>query len=311
MQDPTSTTSASWEYLMPKRRERAASYVRESDTSLAESTTIESQAKLVRTHIQKEGYDFTVDHEYMEALSAYIIPYTQRPKLLELLAAAKRGEFDVLVISEVRALSRRQVEVFVIYDMLQKYSVRIETVQEKFEDSAIGRFILATRAMVAELERENTYMRTQRGIRDRLESGAINGHPKPAYGYIFIDTEKEVKARYEFNHKVIYVDSEGTEWTEVKVVEFIFAMVKQGKSVTGLAILLNDMGIPPPKKPNKQEPHWQSSTVYRILTNRIYIGEVWANKYKRAPIWASYERGTSIALFAVIPCMWNIIRQPL
>src|SRR5713101_6229935 len=213
----SSTAQVSWEYLMPKRKQRMAGYIRESDASLADSATIESQAKAVRLYGEEEGYDYDVfRHEYKEAISAYMIPYVERPKLLELLAAAKRHEFDVLVVCEVRALSRKQVEVFVIYDMLQKYGVRIETIQEKFEDSAIGRFILATRAMVAELERENTYMRTERGKRDRLENGAVNGHPKAAYGYVFVDTDREKKACYEFNHTIIYVDANGVEWSEYK-----------------------------------------------------------------------------------------------
>src|SRR5438105_1359689 len=126
---PPSTVSASWEYLMPKRKERMAGYIRESDPSLADSTTIESQAKAVRLYAEKEGYDYDItQHEYKEAISAYMVSYLERTELLKMLAAAKRHEFDVLVISEVRALSRRQVEVFVIYDMLQKYGIRLETV---------------------------------------------------------------------------------------------------------------------------------------------------------------------------------------
>ena len=50
---------------------------------------------------------------------------------------------------------------FVVYDLLYKCGVRIETVQEKFEDSAMGRLIFGMRAAFAEIERENTYMRTQ------------------------------------------------------------------------------------------------------------------------------------------------------
>src|SRR5947209_9892868 len=232
----SNTAQFSWEYLMPKRKERAAGYIRESDPTLADSTTIDSQAKAVRLHCQKEGYDYNVaDHEYKEAMSAYLVSYIQRPKLMELLKAAKRKEFDVLVFSEIRALSRKQVEVFVIYDILQKYGIRIETVQEKFEDSAIGRFILATRAMVAEVERENTYMRMERGKRDRREAGNINGHSKPAYGYIFLDTDREAKARYALNETVIYVDADGTEWTEVKVVIYIFDQAFAGISIRSIA----------------------------------------------------------------------------
>jgi DNA invertase Pin-like site-specific DNA recombinase len=237
----------SWEYLMPTRKERAAGYPHCSDENLYDSPTLDSQAKAIRTHCQKEGYEITDDHMYPEAMTAYLLPYTQRPKLMELLAAAKRREFDVLVVTEVRAISRRQVEVFVIYDMLQKYGVRIETIQEKFEDSAIGRFILATRAMVAGLERENTYMRCQRGKRDRVEAGNLNGHAHPTYGYVFVDTDKEVKARYDLNNKVIYVDANNEEWTEIKVVRYIFDLAREGVSITRIARTLNELGLPTPK----------------------------------------------------------------
>lgn len=114
---PVSSTilSASWEYYMPKRKERMAGYIRESDPSLANSTTIESAAKAVRQYGEKEGYLYDPGHEYKEAISAYTVPYTEREKLLKMLDAAKRKEFDVLVVTEVRAISRRQVEVLVVY----------------------------------------------------------------------------------------------------------------------------------------------------------------------------------------------------
>ena len=88
---------------MPKRKQRMAGYIRESDPSLADSITIESQAKVVHQYADKEGYIYdTAVHEYKEAISAYLVPYMERPVLLKLLDAAKRREFDVLVVSEVR-----------------------------------------------------------------------------------------------------------------------------------------------------------------------------------------------------------------
>src|SRR6266571_8262942 len=165
------TAPISWEYLMPKKRIRAAGYPRCSDPDLHDSPTLESQAKAIRDHCAKLGYELTEDHMYPEAMSAYMVHYTQRPKLMALLAAAKRKEFDVLVVTEIRAISRRQVEVFVIYDILQKYGIQIETIQEKFEDSAMGRLILSFRAFGAEAEREISYARLQRGKKDRMEAG--------------------------------------------------------------------------------------------------------------------------------------------
>ncbi len=276
----------SWEYLMPKRKERMAGYIRESREDLLESATIDSQAKAVRQYGEKEGYLYDVTkHEYREAISAYTVPYMERKRLLDALAAAKRHEFDVLVVTEIRALSRRQVEVFVIYDTLQKYGVRLETITERFEDSAMGRYILATRAMIAEVERENTYSRLQRGKKDRREAGNLNGTCKATYGYMFVDTPREQKAYYVLNTAVIYVDSDGTGWTEPKVILFIFDLANAGNSLSVIAKTLTDMGIPIPKNGQSRNGkefagYWHRSTVTNILQNRKYIGENYANVYK-------------------------------
>jgi site-specific DNA recombinase len=284
MEMPRSTAPISWEYFMPKRKERMAGYIRESDPTLADSITIESAAKAVREYGQKEGYIYEWHHEYREAVSAYMVPYTEREKLLKMLDAAKRKEFDVLVVTEVRAISRRQVEVLVVYDMLQKYGVRLETIKEKFGDDAMSKAILSLRSMFVEIEVEQSKMRMMRGRADRIAiGGAPNAHPKAAYGYSFIDTEREVKGAYEFNHKVIYVDAEGREWSEYTVVIFIFDLLYHGKSLGFVVRTLNEIGVPPPKKALKGTPHWQRGSLYSILVNPIYMGEVWANRFRSIP----------------------------
>jgi len=101
---------------MPKRRERMALYTRESDPRLADSTTIESAAQSVREHGERQGYIYDPDLDFREAISSVEVPYMYRKRLQDMLDAAKRGLFDVLVVTEIRAISRRQVEVLVIYD---------------------------------------------------------------------------------------------------------------------------------------------------------------------------------------------------
>ena len=271
--------SASWEYLL-KKKDICARYIRESNPSLADSTTEESQAKAVREYAIRQDYIAPPELEFREAISAYMLDYTQRKKLMELLEAAKKKLFTVLVVSEVRAIGRKQSEIFVIYDFLKKLGIRIETINEKFEDDAMGRAILSLRATFSEIEREQTFMRTSRGRRDRLASGAVNGHPKPAYGYSFLNSVDESNACYQLNETIIYVDAEGNEWSEAKAAKYIFELAFQATPILGICSILNELGIPTPKKAVKGEARWQTRSVYGILTNRIYIGEVWNNKYK-------------------------------
>jgi DNA invertase Pin-like site-specific DNA recombinase len=286
MDNRKGTAHISWEYLMPKRKERAGRYIRESDGRLVEgTTTMESQAKVVNEYCEQEHYICESQHEWKEAISSVEVPYMERKALLAMLAAAKRKEFDVLVVSEIRAISRRQVEVLVIYDMLQKYGVRLETVKEKFGEDAMSKAILSLRAMFVEIEVEQSKMRMMRGRADRIAIGqAPNCHPFPAYGYVFINTEKEVKGAYEFNHTVIYIDEAGNKWSPYKVVCFIFTLFQSGESIKKICRILNDWKIPPPLKPTRREAdkaYWQSGTVFGILKNPIYCGDVWANKYTK------------------------------
>jgi DNA invertase Pin-like site-specific DNA recombinase len=81
------------------------------------------------------GYSYPAHLEFKEAISGHEVAYYQRPRLMDMLKAAERQEFQVLVITEVRALSRRGAgEVFVIYDTLQKANIALETLNEKFSD---------------------------------------------------------------------------------------------------------------------------------------------------------------------------------
>lgn len=266
---------------MLKKKDRMAGYIRESDPTLANSNTLDSARNAVRLYGEREGYSYSPEHEYTEAISAYMVPYLQRKRLLDMLDAAKHNCFDVVVVTEIRAISRRQVEVFIIYNMLQKYHVRLETISEKFEDSAMGRIILSLRARFAEVEREQIYTRLQRGKKSRLEGGAPNGHAKPAYGYNLIDSAREVKSVYEFNHTVVWVDDEGQEWSEYLICLEIFKMLAEYASLRSIAQRLNDLGIPPPRKAIKSEPHWTPSGIYRMVGNPIYYGEVWGNRFKK------------------------------
>ena len=266
---------------MPQRKLRMAGYIRESDPTLADSTTIDSAAKAVREYGEKQGYIYEPQHEYKEAISSTEFNYLQREKLQLLLDAAKRKEFDVVVITQVRALGRRQVEVFIIYDILQRAGIRLETIRERFEDDAMGRIVLSLHAGFAEIEREQIYARMQRGKRDRMEIGNAppNGHAP--YGFILVDSERETKAVYQFNTAITHVDTAGYEWSSHLVRRQILFLLLEGESLHGVCKYLNGLMIPPPKKPVKGIPTCTPSAIRRIAIDDINIGEVWVNKVKR------------------------------
>ena len=70
---------------------------------------------------------------------------------------------------------------------VEQAGAKMEFVTENFEDNAIGRFILAARAFVGEVEREKIAERTMRGKVERARSGRLpQGTGKGCYGYTYI-----------------------------------------------------------------------------------------------------------------------------
>jgi Recombinase/Resolvase, N terminal domain len=277
------TSQASWEYLMPHKQEIMAGYIRESNETLADSTTIESAAQAVRDHGKRQGYIYPPHLEFKEAISAFQVPYFKRKRLMDMLEAAKRHEFHVLVIPEVRALSRRgAAEVLLIYQALLDSGVRLETIHEKFADDPMGELALTGKATFARVERETSWLRIERGKLSRIEIGqAPSSCTKAPYGYIFIDTVREVKGAYAFNYTVVWVDPDGNEWSEYKVACFIFDLLADGESFHGVARILNEMGIPPRSAAKNGEPHWRATAIRNMVDNPIYRGEVWAHRFTK------------------------------
>lgn len=97
----------------------------------------------------------------------------ERAGIEELRDALRRGEADVVVSYAVDRLSRSQNHIGILFDDFERANARMEFVTERFEDTAVGRFILAARAFIAEVEREKIAERTMRGKVERARSGRI------------------------------------------------------------------------------------------------------------------------------------------
>ena len=123
---------------------------------------------------------------------------------------------------------------------------------ENFERTAIGRFILAARAFVAEVEREKTVERTARGRAERARSGRLPQATSTGfYGYTYIPGT----GRRDLNP------------VQAPIIVRIFEQFVGGESCSRIASELNAGGIR--TVTGKQ---WYPITVERILRNETYTG---------------------------------------
>ena len=164
----------------------------------------------------------------------------------------RRREVDLILGYAVDRLSRNQNQIGVLFDEAATAGVRLEFVTENFEDTAIGRFILAARAFVAEVEREKIVERTTRGKAQRARSGRIpQGTGHGIYGYE-------------------YDRGTGTRRVhpaQAPIVRRIFEEFGSGAGVSRIATRLNEDGVPA----HAGGP-WHPLTVRRMLLNETYAG---------------------------------------
>jgi site-specific DNA recombinase len=202
-----------------------------------------------RTGSLAEAAGWPVVESIKDALSGFSL---ERAGLERLRFLLKEGLIDVMIVHAVDRLSRNQNHIGVLFDEVQRAGARLEFVTEKFEDNAIGRFILAARAFVGEVEREKIVERTSRGKRERALSGRIpQATGKGIYGYTYNpSTGKRIVNR-----------------KQAKVVQRIFQAFNDGQSCNGISNRLNESG-----EPAFGGGSWYPPTVRRVLLNETYTG---------------------------------------
>ena len=148
-----------------------------------------------------------------------------------------------------------------LFDEFERVEARLELVTERFEDTAVGRFILAARAFIAEVEREKIAERTMRGKEERARSGRIpQATGAGCYGYTYNPASgcREI------------------EPFQAAVVRRIFERYTETRSFSAVSGELNDAGIPA-----FSGGAWYPITVRRVLLNEAYIGRTVYRRTKR------------------------------
>jgi hypothetical protein len=128
----------------------AITYARVStDAQERDGTSLDSQERACLDFARTQGW-FVVE-SVRDAASGFSL---DRPGIVRVRQLLRQGVADVVIAYAVDRLSRNQNQFGVMFDEIQQAGARLEFVTERFEDTAVGRFILAARAFVGEVERE-------------------------------------------------------------------------------------------------------------------------------------------------------------
>jgi site-specific DNA recombinase len=218
-----------------------------TDAQERDGTSLETQERACIEHAERQGW--RVVRAIRDHVSGAVL---ERDGLSELRAALLHREADVVVAYAVDRLSRNQNHIGILFDEFEGTGTRLELVTERFEDTAVGRFVLAARAFVAEVEREKIAERTMRGKAERARTGRLpQGTGQGFYGY-----------RYEASSGTRIVDE-----VQARVVRDIFDTFVFGGSCHGIAQRLNHECVPA-----FNGGQWYALTIRRVLLNETYTG---------------------------------------
>ena len=273
----SSTSIKTIEFMVQKR---AAIYIRVSHKTQEKGYSLKTQLEGCLSYCQERNYTVSEKHIFRETKTGII--YRERDVLNAARKAARNGEFDVFVVYDVDRLSRDPIHQLIISDELAQHKVKLESVLREIDDSDEGQIIQFHRGYAGKLEYERLLDRTARGLAARIDSGHLRACGRPLYGYEWKDTTKK-KSAYVFSSKVVWADTDGTDWTERDVVAYIFALAKQGHTLRGIAAILNEKGIPTPNGIGKKL--WLAEKISRIVNNKAYAGiaEVLKKEYTKEP----------------------------
>jgi site-specific DNA recombinase len=249
---------------------RAAIYARFS-TDRQDVRSLEDQRHRCERRAAERGWS-VVDVFTDAAMSGATL---NRSGLQELLASARRREFEVVLVDDLSRLSRDLGDTWtLLFRDLAGFGVQLLDVTTGLNSAdPSAKLAFGASALVNEMQRESVRSQTRRGLLGLARAGYHTGGR--VYGYTAVpETPPKDPAN---PHSILVINA-----AEAKVVRRIFREFNAGMSAQQIALRLNADGIAAPydeaRYRKRQGRGWSQVTVANLLRNRRYIGEVVFNR---------------------------------
>lgn len=180
---------------------------------------------------------------------------TNRPKFQEMIEDMKSGKINKIIVYKLDRLTRSIKDLETICTLLEEYNCSLESVAEEINTStANGKFFIRMLTILAQLEIERTSERTKFGLIGAAKKGHLSGRPPLGY-----------------KSKDLIIDD-----IKAEVVRRIFRLYLDGLSVCSICKLFNQEEV--------LNRHWSTTTVDKILSNQLYIGNMEYGKRSKGEI---------------------------
>jgi len=229
---------------------RVATYTRRSTDEANQPFTIEVQQSKLDAYVTSQD-GWVIVARYGDDASGAT---TDRPGLGQAFAAARAGEFDVLLVYRVDRFSRRIRDLVVLLDELDSSGVAFRSATEPFDTSTpVGRMLAHLLGVFAEFERDVIIDRVVTGMERKASQGQWT-LGAPPYGYAIDPATRHLRP----------VPEESAVVTEI----FHLYAVRR----LGTRAVANELTTRGHRRRSGRP--WSAKTVKDTLRNRAYLGTV-------------------------------------
>jgi site-specific DNA recombinase len=243
-----------------------AVYARVSTQRQAQAQTTDQQLERLRAHAEQQGWLLASERVFRD--DGYSGASLRRPGLDRLRDAAAGARLDRILITAPDRLARNYVHQVLLVEELQKHGAEVVFLDRPMSRDPHDQLLLQIRGAVAEYERALISERMRRGRLRKLRAGALLPWTRSPYGYR-LDPERPR-------------DPAGVRLDEAEaaVVRDLFAwFADEGAAVIALVQRLHRQGIASPRGHRA----WSPSSLRGVLTNPLYLGQVFANRLRTHP----------------------------
>lgn len=229
--------------------QKVAVYVRVSTEEQAQ-TGYSIRAQLEKLEAMCKAQDWQMLPAYVD--DGFSGKNLDRPAIQRLLAEARKRKFTLILVYKLDRFSRRLSDLVSLGEELERLGIGLRSMTEPFDTTyPAGKLLFNMLGSFAQFERELIGERTRLGLRRRLREGKWNG--RPTFGY---RVSKE--GRLELH------PADGPAATRV-----FHLFLEEHLGATLITRRMNEED-----KASKRHGRWQNMSVWNMLTNPVYAGEV-------------------------------------
>ena len=241
---------------------RAAIYARVSTERQERQQTIDSQLAALRAWAEAGGHELNDRHVFRD--EGHSGARLDRPGLDALRDAVRDGEVEILGVLAPDRLARKYAYQVLLLEEFRRAGCAVAFLSRAISDDPGDQLLLQIQGAVAEYERALLGERFRRGKLQKARAGQFIGVHAP-YGYRRLLRRDSMAGR-------LVVDE-----TEAEVVRMLYGWLTEERLTLRQILKRLNAG---PWLPRCGRRPWAAGTVHHILSDPVYAGTAYANRYE-------------------------------